>query len=39
MDLDEPEVFPALVFDMSKTTVVNLGGPVSRFARASGLRV
>ena len=27
MDLDEPGGFPALVFDMSKTTVVNLGGP------------
>ena len=26
MDLDEPGVFP-VVFDMSKTTVVNLGGP------------
>ena len=25
MDLDEPGVFP-VVFDMSKTTVVNLGG-------------
>ena len=38
MDLDEPGVFP-VVFDMSKTTVVNLGGPVSRFALVSGLRV
>ena len=27
MDLDEPGVFP-VVFDMSKTTVVNLGGRV-----------
>ena len=26
MDLDEPGVFPE-VFDMSKRTVVNLGGP------------
>ena len=26
MDMDEPGVFP-VVFDMAKTTVVNLGGP------------
>ena len=35
MDLDELGVFP-VVFDMSKTTVVNLGGPGSEIFLCKG---